>query len=135
MTPRRHFRLPEADEAALDRTGLLWETVIENNVQWVIVHERPVPTGYNHAKANTALMIPPAYADAQIDMVYFTPDLARSDGRPIPALAGHALDGKTWQRWSRHRTEENPWRPGEDDVESHLLLVDYWLRREIGGAR
>ena len=78
-----------------------------------------------------ALQIPPGYPDAQIDMAYFHPHLARKDGRAIGALSAQDLDGKVFQRWSRHRTGEAPWRPGEDDVSSHLVLVDDWLEREL----
>ena len=78
-----------------------------------------------------ALLIPPQYADTQIDMVYVAPALARSDGRPIAAVSPQAIQGHTFQRWSRHRTGANPWRPGVDDVASHLTLVDEWLRREF----
>jgi hypothetical protein len=32
--------------------------------------------------------------------------------------------------WSRHRTELNPWIPGEDNLESHMQFVDAWLAGE-----
>ena len=79
-------------------------------------------------------MIPDNYSDSQIDMVYFNPHLARADGRAIGALATQTIAGVSWQRWSRHRTGANPWRPGVDDVASHLALVDEWLRREFSKA-
>lgn len=129
---RRQFRLPPDDEAHLNSLGLPWETVIDANVQWLIVHDRPVPAGYTAERVRTALQIPAGYADVQIDMVYFEPALARRDGGAIGALAWHTIEGHRWQRWSRHRTPQNPWRPGIDDVAAHLLLVDYWLRRELG---
>ena len=79
----------------------------------------------------TAIVIPPGYPDAQLDMVYFFPPLARADGGAIGALTPRRFDEKDWQQWSRHRTQQNPWRPGEDDIAGHLMLVDYWLRREL----
>ncbi len=78
-----------------------------------------------------ALRIETGYPDTQLDMVYFYPHLARCDRQPIGALASQTLDGKDWQRWSRHRTGQNPWRPGEDDLASHLALVEHWLEREF----
>lgn len=128
---RRQFRLPEADELFLDTLGLGWETVLESQVQWLVIHDRPLPPGYNHTKAMTALVIPAGYPDAQIDMVYFCPHLARLDGARIGGLTSRAFDGKDWQQWSRHRTAGNPWRPGEDDIAGHLILVDNWLVREF----
>jgi hypothetical protein len=56
----------------------------------------------------------------------------RADGVPIKALAQQQIDGTGWQRWSRHRTPQNPWRPGVDSVATHLVLVDQWLLREFG---
>jgi hypothetical protein len=64
-------------------------------------------------------------------MVWFEPALVLTSGRAIGALSSHTIDGTTWQRWSRHRTAQNPWRPGVDDVSTHLGLVDDWLSREV----
>lgn len=128
---RRQFVLGEDDQKALNARGQRWETVVEGNQRWLVIHDYPVGEGYNHSAVQTGLMIGTTYPDTQIDMVYFCPDLHRRDGRPVRALASHRFDGKTWQRWSRHRTSQNPWRPGIDNIATHLELVDYWLRREF----
>lgn len=106
-------------------------TLTCDGLQWLLIHKFPIPSGYNVECAMAALQIPPSYPDAQIDMVYFHPQLARVDGRAIPNLTDQPLDGKTFQRWSRHRQGETPWRVGVDDVGTHLLLVEEWLRREL----
>ena len=90
------------------------------------------PDGYNHALADAAVQLPGGYADSQIDMVYFSPPLALANGKGIKALTAYQLDGRDWQQWSRHRTGQNPWRPGEDDLSSHMQLVQHWLERERG---
>jgi hypothetical protein len=135
---RRHFRLPEHDEEFLDSLGLDWETVREKLPDGVIlrlvIYDYPVPAGYTVAKVTLYLRIEPTYPDTQIDMVYFLPHLQRRDGRAIGALASEDFDGKTWQRWSRHRTNANPWRAGVDDVSTHLAAVDHWLTRELAKA-
>ncbi len=128
---RRQFVLPSFDVAHLDSTGLAWETVVDSGNRWVLVHDRPVPIGYTVERVTLALLIAPSYPEAQIDMAYFHPQLARKDGKPIGALAAQDIEGKGFQRWSRHRTGESPWRPGEDDVFTHLVLVDDWLEREL----
>ena len=128
---RRHFALPEADEEFLNSSGLRWETLLQSGVRWLLVHDFTVPPGYNVATVTVALRIETGYPDAQLAMAYFFPALARGDGRPIGALSSQPLDGKTFQRWSRHRTGENPWRPGIDDVSTHLMLVENWFRREF----
>jgi len=128
---RRQFDLPSFDRQYLESTGLRWETVVDGDTRWLLIHERPVPSGHNVATVTVALLIVAGYPDSQIDMAYFHPHLARRDGRPIGALATHNIGGISHQRWSRHRTPEAPWRPGEDDVSSHLVLVDDWLEREL----
>jgi hypothetical protein len=131
---RRQFHLPEHDAQALDAAGHAWETILDGGSQWVVIRGRPVPVGYTVGAADVALMLTPGYPDAQIDMAYFYPALVPLDGRAIAALTPHNLDGRAWQRWSRHRTGANPWRPGEDDIASHLVLVDHWLLRALGRA-
>jgi hypothetical protein len=128
---RRQFTLPEFDHEHLESRGVAWETLTCDGLQWLLIHKFPIPSGYNVECAMAALQIPPSYPDAQIDMVYFHPQLARVDGRAIPNLTDQPLDGKTFQRWSRHRQGETPWRVGVDDVGTHLLLVEEWLRREL----
>jgi hypothetical protein len=128
---RRDFKLPKADEEYLDGLGLPWGAVLEDKTQWLIIHDWQLPPGYNHATTVVALLIPANYSDSQIDMVYFKPHLTRTDGKSINALSSAAFVGETWQRWSRHRTGQNPWRAGVDDIASHLALVDEWLRREF----
>ena len=131
---RREVQLPAHDVAFLDSLGLAWETITDGNLMWLLIYEFDVPSGYNHTRVSVGLQLSTSYPDAQIDMVYFLPHLARTDGRPIGALSGHPLQGKTWQRWSRHRTGSNPWRPGVDSLETHMLLVDEWLCRELEKA-
>jgi hypothetical protein len=67
-------------------------------------------------------------------MAYFYPALARANGRPIPATTTDTFDGKVWQRWSRHRTSANPWRPGIDNLATHFGLIEHWLTRELQKA-
>jgi hypothetical protein len=128
---KQDFRLPETDESYLNGLGLQWEARLDGASRWVIIHAWKLPPGYNCTQVDIALLIPDNYSDSQIDMVYFKPHLARTDGRVIGALADQGICGEQWQRWSRHRTGANPWRKGIDDIASHLGLVDEWLRREF----
>jgi hypothetical protein len=123
--------MPEADEEYLNASGFDWETIKSGNDKWLLVHETAVSAGYNVKTASRAFRIQGGYPDTQIDMVYFYPLLSRVDGKAIPNLTDFALDGKTWQQWSRHRTSENPWRPQVDDVLTQMLLVEEWLEREF----
>lgn len=128
---RRQFALPEGDEAHLESLGLPWETLTEAGARWLLIREWRVPAGYNHPAVSIAVRIEPGYPDTQLDMVYVFPHLARVDRVGINNLTGQSIDGKEWQRWSRHRTAENPWRPGIDDLSAHLFLVDDWFAREF----
>jgi hypothetical protein len=127
---RRAFHLAETDRIFLDGAYPNWEAIIEAQSRWVILSPFELPVGFNCATATVALLIDPMYPDIQIDMAYFKPDLARSDGRKINALSVHQLDGHTWQRWSRHR-ESGVWRPGADNIETHLLYVRSFLELEL----
>ncbi len=128
---RRHFKLPEIDEAYLKARGLPWETVIEREVQRVVLYDYPIPTGYFQKTATISVRLLSGYPDVQIDMASFCPKLQRSDGRSINATMTDTFDGKEWQCWSRHRTGANPWRPGIDNLETHLLMMDYLLAKEV----
>lgn len=131
MELRRHFSLLPQDEAFLNQYGLPWETLIDGS-QWVLIHEFPTHRGYNHLKVSIAIRIETGYPQAQLDMVYVYPELVRTDGKPIPRTESRqALDGKQWQRWSRHRTPTNPWKPGEDGLETHIYLIEDWFSREF----
>ena len=129
---RRDFHLPEEDRDHLNAEGLVWEAVAENGMQWFLLHTVPVPSGYNVATVTVAVQIPPGYPDTALDMAYFYPTLARADGRMIRNTESiQVIEGKSFQRWSRHRTGVNPWQPGVDCLANHLLLVRDWLAREF----
>jgi hypothetical protein len=122
--------LPE-DIEFLRAQGYEWETLNDGSNSWVLIPSFRVPTGYNYSHVNVAVQISPQYPDAQLDMVYCFPHLSRTDGKTIAALAQHVIDGRSWQRWSRHRTPENPWRIGVDSLATHLILVEEWFAKEI----
>ncbi|MHA6913573.1 multiubiquitin domain-containing protein [Ralstonia pseudosolanacearum] len=128
---RRDFDLLPQDEHYLVSRGLLWEAVLESGVRRIVIHDLPIPQGYNVASASVYVRIEAGYPDTQIDMAYFYPHLRRSDQRPINALAAENFDGKEWQRWSRHRTGASAWRIGEDNLGTHLELVADWLCSEL----
>ena len=130
MALRRDFELPPQDEQFLEQYRN-WETIADGS-QWVLIHEFSTHEGYNHSHVTAAIRIETGYPYAQLDMVYFYPALARKDGRPIGATADNqVIDGKTYQRWSRHRTSKNPWKVGHDGLETHVFLIEDWLAREF----
>ncbi len=129
---RRQFLLPEADVEGLNASGLEWETLGGRNTGWLLVHGFALPSGYNLPAASAALQVLGGYPTTPLDMVYFHPGLSRADGRPIPCADAYVpIDGRQWQRWSRHYTAAHPWIPGEYSVVTHLSLVRSWLEREF----
>jgi len=128
---RREFSLQDEDIEFLDGLGLLWEATGRQSTMWLIIHDHPVPDGYNIQKVDIALLIAPTYPATQIDMAYFCPPLVKKSGRAISAITGQAIDGKIFQRWSRHR-QQGEWRPGVDNVSTHLCLVNNWLVKDLG---
>lgn len=127
---RRDFALPMADQGFLEGRGKPWEAVAVNRERWVLLEEFTLPSGFNVPSASVALLLPSAYPDVQIDMAYFHPFLARSDRKAINALTPRMIDGRQWQQWSRHRKPED-WRPGIDNIETHLWYVTAWLEQEL----
>lgn len=131
MTLRQQFNLLPPDESFLNQYGLLWETVTDGS-QWVILHNFPTDSGYNHSTTSIAIRLPTGYPQAALDMVYVYPALTRKDNQPIrQTQAQQTLDGKQWQRWSRHRTAANPWNPKTDSLETHIYLIEDWFVREF----
>lgn len=128
---KRQFNLPEGDVEYLDSRGFNWETLLESNFRWLIIHNYPIPSGYNVELVSIALHLDVHYPVTQIDMIYFFPPLGKESGRSINAITFQQISGSMWQRWSRHRTGSNPWKPGEDDVASHLVMFDQILNQEL----
>lgn len=128
---RRDFKLPQEDREFLDARGFKWETIITGNEQWLILHDFPIPEGYNVEKATAAVLIVAGYPDSPLDMINFEPHLSRRDNRSIPNLSPRMIDGRNFQQWSRHRNGENQWRPGDDCVSTHLSLVTHYLKSEL----
>lgn len=128
---RNQFILPENDVAYLSDLGLPWETLNERGMQWFLVYNFPVPAGYNLTEVCVAVKIETGYPRSPLDMAYFYPPLSRQDGKQINAITIQQIDGKQFQRWSRHRTGQNPWREGVDDLSTHMSLVTFWFEQEF----
>ncbi len=131
MSLRRQFEMLPMDRQFLEEYGLPWETLVAGS-QWVLVHEFPTHEGYNHPRATIAVRMETGYPNTELNMVYIFPALARKDGVGIGATqAAENIDGKTFQRWSRHRTGQNPWKIGRDNLGTHVILIEDWLAREF----
>lgn len=128
---RIQFQPMKEDQAYLQSLGLPWEGVLVGDARRILIHEFPIPHGYNVEKASVFVDLQAGYPDTQIDMAYFYPALSRADGKTIRQLSEILFDGKSWQRWSRHRTAASAWRIGDDDLSTHMGLVAHWLDQEL----
>lgn len=128
---RRQFQLPEDDVTFLENLGLKWETIIDRGMHWIVIYDYPVTSGYNAKKTAVAIKIETGYPRTGLDMAYFFPAISRQDGKPINAVSIQQIDGKHFQRWSRHRTATNPWREGIDDLSTHMSLISFWFEQEF----
>ena len=113
-----------------------WERVAEGNKRGLIIHSYGLPQGYTPNEVNLMLLIPTDYPAGQLDMFYFSPgvsispEISRRDKFAIGGLSFETHFGTQWQRWSRHYT----WRPGEDNIVTHVSYVRNELKSELRKA-
>ena len=132
QTYRREFSLLPVDEIFLHKSGLKWETLVEQDRRWLMIFDYPIPGGYNVEKATLLLEIPLPYPAAQIDMFYTYPPLSLQSGRAIDCTQVRAnVHGIEYHGWSRHRGGSSPWDPSTDNVITHLALVESSIAKEI----
>jgi Prokaryotic E2 family E/Multiubiquitin len=129
----RAFALLDADEDYLDKLGLRWETIIEEDGRrWLLIHNYPVPTGYTMERTLLALEIPPTYPQAALYGFYAFPPLALKSGRDIPSTQMRGkIRGQEFYGWSRHRGAV-AWNPAKDNVVTQLTLADEAMAKEAG---
>ena len=126
------FTLPEEDKCFAQRHEGKLECVIDGTKRWVLVHDFSVPDGYNVEKVTAAIMLPPTYPVSGPDMVYFYPALALNSGKKINAAdVTENIRGVSYQRWSRHFTQNERWRPDIDSLETYSIMIRSWLEREL----
>jgi Prokaryotic E2 family E/Multiubiquitin len=127
------FALLDVDEYHLNRLGLRWETIIDANRRFLLIHNYPLPVGYSADRTLLALEIPPTYPGAQIYGFYADPPLGLSSQRPIDSTQLRAnILGREFHGWSRNRGPALPWNSAIDNVMTHLMMVDAALAKEVG---
>lgn len=120
--------LSSEDIEFLNGNCLNWVACTEPAKNGIEIQGYCLPTGYMPETASLMVIIPPNYPAGLIDMFYFSPDVYRADRRGINALSNEVHFEKAWQRWSRHYQ----WRPGVDNVATHITFVKNILKSELG---
>lgn len=130
-TGRRDVTLLDHDRMFLEGYGLPWESIVDGS-RWVLLHRFPLPSGASLREATVAIRMEDGYPLSQLDMMYVHPAITRIDRKAIPQTqAIQQLDGKAFQRWSRHRTQQNPWVPGQDSLETHVYFIEDCFNTEF----
>lgn len=124
------MKLPEADIAFLERSGIPYRVFEEGGMLNVELIDFPLPDGLNARTAHVLFRLSSSYPDTPPDMWWIIPHLTPVGGGQIPATGVlETIDGRSWQRWSRH-LDPAAWRSGIDGLESYVRL----LRNELGSA-
>lgn len=130
---RRAFPLRALDEKFLIERGEAWETLIDDTKRWFIIRAYTLPEGYKQKHVDIAVLVPPTYPAATLDMFYCAPHLQLSSGRQIPQTqARQSIEGISYQRWSRHRHGDTLWNPATDSLITHIAIIDDAIAREVG---
>lgn len=108
-----------------------WTIFEENRLKLLKIVDFEIPDGYKHKKVDLIIIIPPMYNSVQLDMAYFFPQLKRNDNKVIDRATDRNMEGKLYQQWSRHRTSDSEWIVGEDNIETHIDLIKFFLREEL----
>lgn len=127
--------LPEVDIVFLTERAIAHEIALESGMTCVVLHEWPLPEGFDRPAADLLVRLTPGYPDVPPDMWWFDPPVLKADGQALPATNAkeHYL-GRTWQRWSRHFGGAQ-WKSGVDCLESYLALIRQDMERGVNGAR
>lgn len=123
-----HYELQAEETAYLNANYSSWGFLSADGLCGVVIHNFPVPPGYTPESSDMMVVIPQGYPAAALDMFYFCPELAKTNGGSIGALAMEQYFGRAWQRWSRHYQ----WIPGQDDIVRHIEFVKNTLKKESG---
>ncbi|MCR8667295.1 multiubiquitin domain-containing protein [Aestuariibaculum sp. M13] len=108
-----------------------WEFKKDNRLNILLIKDFLLPEGYNVSKADMIIIIPDRYDSVPLDMAFFKQNLSRKDGKSIARLTPRTFLGETYQQWSRHRTNDNPWTIGLDSIQTHIDLINFFLRKEV----
>lgn len=132
---RRHFQLPDEDVQFLDGLKLDWEAVQEGSQRAVLFHSFPLREPFQPKNVGLKIKLPMDYSSgAALDMFFTSVQITRADGKVIPRLTqAGTFDGKTWWQWSRHYPGGTKWRPGVDNLGTHISFVQNILCKEAGG--
>lgn len=123
-----------ADEPICDGATILIQdkdrfiTTPAGNVGDVVQEALAIPVHWQPCQVDLLVHVRDGYPITPLDMFFVDPPLQLADGRyPANAGAGHALMGRTWQRFSWHY--QRAWNPNRDNLRSHIRFCLARLQR------
>lgn len=124
------MKLFPPDRLFLEHAGINYRVFEEGGMLNVELLDFPIPHGLNAGTASILFRLSASYPDTPPDMWWIIPHLTSVNGGAIPATEViETIDGRSWQRWSRH-LDPASWRSGVDGLESYVRL----LRNELETA-
>jgi hypothetical protein len=123
--------LPAADVKVLKARKVLAKATIVGNEIHLVILDYPVPAGYDHATTDLLLRLPRQWPDGTPDMFWTAPHLKIAASGSWPNASAHLMDidGRRWQRWSRHYRDR--WRVGVDGLENLLVIVNREMAKDV----
>lgn len=125
--------LPEPDVDFLVEKEFDCDIIGANNETYITFHNFDLGPSYTPRTSEMRVLIPAAYPQGGLDMFWTRPwvNLVSTNARPDRADYPQSFQdgGEAWQRWSRHA--EHAWRPGIDNLRTHLRAISNSLARGV----
>lgn len=123
--------LPAGDVELLKARKLKASAKLSGQEIHLIIHDYRVPVGYDHETTDLLLRLPRQWPDGTPDMFWTEPHLKIKASGAWPNASAHlmVIDGRQWQRWSRHYNDR--WRPGSDGLRTLLLIVKREMASDV----
>lgn len=118
--------LPATDLQHLRARGLTFCASISGNFIDVVIPGYGLPPGLDPDTSDLLIRLPAhGWPDVKPDMWWFDPwiKIAATGGYAPASDTPEELQGRRWQRWSRHFPASN-WQPGLDGLGSYLAMID-----------
>lgn len=115
--------LLEGDQRFLETNGYRYDVTVEDGMTCLVLHDVPLPRGFDRDATDILMRLPPGFPDAQPDMFWCDPPLRFATGQEVVGSdAREVFLSRDWQRFSRHLAP-GAWRPGRDNLQSWLMLI------------
>ncbi len=120
----------DADIARLERLGYELEVLSAGGEIGVVVHDLPLPAGYNRSTTSLLVKTTTLYPASAMDMFWVDAELLLANGAcPQSGESIEVQFDRTWRRYSWHRN--TTWVPGRDDLIGHVEFCVARLQRPV----